>query len=109
MPRTPLAVQLQLEALGEGGGVLVGLGRQIAGVHPDHRNWAFQAAHQVQADGGLDPEAGGEHEALTELLLAPAHAPERIAPLQLCAGVGGIENGGGRDHAPIFQCGGGQP
>ena len=77
--------QAQVEPGGEGFGVAVGLGGEVARVDPDHRHGPIQAADLVQQHRRLDAEAGGEHKAGSEGLQAPTQAAGRIALGQLLA------------------------
>ena len=86
-------VHLQTQQADQAVGVLVGLGGEIARVHPDHLHGGLEPAHQVQRHRRLDPKAGGEGKAIAKALLAPAQASKRIELLQLGAGQGGVEGG----------------
>ena len=103
-------VQLETKPLHQSLGVLIGLGGQVTGIHPNHGNLAIQLADQVQGHRGLNAKARGEGKAVTEGLQSPTHALQRTQRPQLLTGLLRIEagcgGGGRRGHRTIFQCGG---
>ena len=86
-------MHLKPQQLDQGFGVAVGLGRQIAGIHPNHGHGAIQLTDQMQRNRRLDAEAGGEGKAITELLQPPAHPPQRIKRVQRQAALLLIQRG----------------
>ena len=79
--------QADAEQLRELGAIAVGLLRQIARVHPDHRNGVTlrQLTEHVQQHRRLDAEAGGESKSGSEALVCPSQSILRTQRLQAAA------------------------
>ena len=78
-------MELQIEALGKILGVAIGLGGEVAGIHPDHWNISalIHPAQQVEQDRGLNSEARGQGKTRPKLLMSPQQPGARIQRLKL--------------------------
>jgi hypothetical protein len=52
----------------------VGLGKEITGVDEHHRDAGHHPGHQVEHDGRLDAEAGGQDEPVAKFIRGPTDA-----------------------------------
>ena len=113
-------MEIQIEALGKILGVAIGLGGEVAGIHPDHWNLSasIHPAQHVEQHRGLDSEARGQGKTRPKLLMSPQQPCARIQRLKLLTrllkfsrislGASGnnrlILGGGDIPHLSIFQC-----
>ena len=65
--------EIDLEPISEGLGEAVGLGEEVAGIDEDNGNIGCCRGDQMEHDGALHPEAGGEYKGVAVLTKGPAY------------------------------------
>ena len=97
-------LEVEFEAFGQIVGEEIGFFVEVAGVDEDDGDIGDDLSGQMEHDGGLNAEAGGEYEAAGESLVGPADDVGGLGGLEI--GIHGFEIDGRWGGHGFFSCGG---